>query len=209
MGLVTLDMKFASLFREAASKMGVKTIHILDIDELPLSVLVVVAKKSELQLKNVKRRVLYVEDYPSLEELIERVIEVLNEVEIYRNVLIAIDPGKTIGVAYLVNSKIIKTSTYFNEESMFEDIKTFLERHREADEKIIVIGSTTTQEELSKLLQVMTRQFKGVEGLRIEVLDEFRTTRGVIPREKGLSKDEYSAIMLSLRKKLKLRRVGI
>jgi len=208
-GLVTLDMKFASLFREAASKMGVKTIHILDIDELPLSVLVVVAKKSELQLKNVKRRVLYVEDYPSLEELIERVIEVLNEVEIYRNVLIAIDPGKTIGVAYLVNSKIIKTSTYFNEESMFEDIKTFLERHREADEKIIVIGSTTTQEELSKLLQVMTRQFKGVEGLRIEVLDEFRTTRGVIPREKGLSKDEYSAIMLSLRKKLKLRRVGI
>ncbi len=207
-GLVTLDMKFASLFREAVSKMGIKIIHALDIDELPLSVLVVVAKKSELQLENVKRRILYVEDYSSLEELIEKVLEALNEVESYQNVLIAIDPGKTIGVAYLVNGKIIKTSKYFYEESMLEDIKTFLERHREAEEKIIVIGSTTTQEELSRFLQLMTKHFKGIEGLRVEVIDEFRTTRGVIPREKGLSKDEYSAIMLSLRKKMKLRRVA-
>ncbi|MCL7389240.1 MAG: hypothetical protein LZ173_04805, partial [Thaumarchaeota archaeon] len=116
-GLVTLDMKFASLFREAISKMGVKTIHTVSIDNLPLSVNVIVTKRSEFQVDAVNRRTLYLEDYRSMEELIERVLEVLNGVESYQNILIAIDPGKTIGVAYSVNDKIIRTSKYFHEES--------------------------------------------------------------------------------------------
>ncbi|MCL7397276.1 MAG: hypothetical protein LZ167_07685 [Thaumarchaeota archaeon] len=205
-GLVTLDMKFASLFREAISKMGVKTIHTVSIDNLPLSVNVIVTKRGEFQVDAVNRRTLYLEDYRSMEELIERVLEVLNGVESYQNILIAIDPGKTIGVAYSVNDKIIRTSKYFHEESMFEDVKAFLDRHREAEEKMILVGSTTTQEELSRFLEMLTKYLRSIEGLKIEVIDEFRTARGLIPREKGLSKDEYSAILLLLRRRTRFKK---
>lgn len=208
-GLVTLDMRFASSFKEAVSKMGIKTVHALNIDELPLSVVAVIAKKSELRLDKVKRKILYVEDYESLEELAERVLEVLNEVESYENVLVAIDPGKAIGVAYVVNDKLIKTSKYFHEVAMLEDMKNFLERHREAVEKLIIVGSTTTQEDLSRFLQLLSEHFRSIEGLKVEVIDEFRTTRGLIPRERGLSKDEYSAIMLSLRRRMKVKRDAV
>lgn len=205
-GLVTLDMKFASMFRETISKMGVKTIHTLSVDDLPFSVNVIVTKKSEFQGEAVNRKTLYLEDYQSMEELIEKVLEVLNEVESYQSILIAIDPGKTIGVAYSVNDKIIRTSKYFHEESMFEDVKTFLKRHKEAEEKTIIIGSTTTQEELLRFLEILNKHLKHIEGLKIEVVDEFRTARGLIPREKGLSKDEYSAILLSLRRRSRFKK---
>lgn len=204
-GLVTLDMKFASLFRETMSKMGVKTIHTLSIDDLPFSADVIVAKKKELREKTVNRKILYLEDYQTIEELAEKVLEVLNGIESYQSILIGIDPGKTIGVAFSVNHKIIKTSKYFHEEKMIEDVKIFLERHKDAEEKIIVVGSTK-QEASSRLLRTLTIHLGGIERLKIEFIDESRTTRGLIPREKSLSKDEYSAILLSLRRRSRFKK---
>ncbi|MEM1583567.1 MAG: Holliday junction resolvase RuvX [Nitrososphaerota archaeon] len=199
-GLVTMDMKFASLFRESMSKMGVKTIHTLSTDELPFSVDVVVTKKGELRGEISNRKILYLEDYRDLDELAEKVLEILKGVESYRSILIGIDPGKTIGVAFSVNYKIIRTLKYFHEEKMIEDVKAFIERHREAEEKIIVVGSTTTEGESSRLQKILTKRLGDIERLKIEFIDESRTTRGLVPREKNLSKDEYSAILLSLRR---------
>lgn len=207
-GLVTLNMKFASSFRETMSKMGVKTIHALSIDELPISVNVVVTKKNEIHEKTLNRKILYLEDYQNVEELAEKVLEVLNGVESYQSILIGIDPGKTIGVAFSVNYKIIRTSKYFHEGKMIEDVKAFLERHKEAEEKIIVVGSTTTEEASLRLQQLLTKHLKDFERLRIEFIDESRTTRGLIPRERNLSKDEYSAILLSLRRRSRFKKGG-
>ncbi|MCS7126258.1 MAG: hypothetical protein NZ929_05035 [Aigarchaeota archaeon] len=206
-GLVTLDMKFASMFKEASSKVGFKVIHVLSLDELPLSVKVVVTTEKEISKFAGNRTIVYAENYGSMEEILEKVMEIMLGIDIYKSVLIAIDPGKTVGVAYLVNDKIIKTSRYVYEEKMIDDLKSFLERHRDAGEKIIIIGSTTTIEESSRLLETLSKSLSKFEGLRMEIIDESRTAKGLIPKEKGVSRDEYSAILLSLRNKLKLRRV--
>ncbi|MEN2974022.1 MAG: hypothetical protein ABDH32_00390 [Candidatus Caldarchaeales archaeon] len=207
-GLVTLEMKFASMFKEAASNLGLKVIHVLEIDELPLSIRIVVTTEKNITKNSGDRTIIYAGDYGSIEEILEKVLETLLGIEAYRNVLVAIDPGKTIGVAYLVNDKIIKTSRYVYEEKMMEDLKNFLERHKTAGEKTIVIGSTTDVESSLKLVESIRKNLERFNDLRIEIIDESRTRKGLVPKEKSVSRDEYSAILLSLRNRLKVKRAG-
>ncbi|MEM1676445.1 MAG: hypothetical protein QW095_01165 [Nitrososphaerota archaeon] len=102
-GLITTDMKIASMVREVASKMKLKVFHVLDVGELPIHVNILISTRSE-KIENIEgREIIYIDDYRDIEEAVEKAVEKLSGIGKYERVIVAIDPGKTIGVAYTVN----------------------------------------------------------------------------------------------------------
>jgi len=202
-GLLASDMRFGNTVKEIASNLGVRVKHVLSLAELPLSIKVVIAEKRE-KLDAQGRIILYKEDYDSIEELVERASEIaLGELR-YRLAAAAIDPGKSVGVAYVLNHRVIRTKRYRIMESLLDDLSRFMKVHSRAERKYVLIGATSNPENARAIAQkVMKALYK--EGVIVKLVDESNTSRGLIPRMRGMSRDEYSALILSLRNILKLR----
>ena len=73
-GLVTVDLRLASRVRRLISEYDADLIHVADPSNLPLDVGALIAKKSEGLVEN-SGKVLYLEDFDSIEELVERAVE--------------------------------------------------------------------------------------------------------------------------------------
>ena len=201
-GLVTVDLRLASRVRRLISEYDVEFIHAADPSDLPLDVGALIAKRSEGLVDN-RGKVLYLEDFNSIEELVERAVEFAITGSDYRVVAVAIDPGKSPGVAYLVDNKLLKTRRYGLIEDLVEDVGRFIERHSEARRKYVIIGSSTNFENVKEVLRRLEKKLRD-QGVTIIVCDESFTSRGLLPKLKGMSKDEYSALILSLKNLIKL-----
>jgi len=202
-GLLASDMRFGNMVKEIASTLGVRVKHVLSLDELPLSIKVVIAEKRE-ESGDQGRIILYKEDYDSIEELVERASEIAVGELGYRLAAAAIDPGKSVGVAYILNHRVIRTKRYGIIESLLDDLSRFMKSHSRAEKKYVLIGATSNPENAKAIAQKIMKALYG-EGVIIKLVDESNTSKGLIPRMRGMSKDEYSALILSLRNILKLR----
>jgi len=202
-GLLASDMRFGNMVKEIASTLGVRVKHVLSLDELPLSIKVVIAEKRE-ESANQGRIILYKEDYDSIEELVERASEIAVGELGCRLAAAAIDPGKSVGVAYILNHRVIRTKRYGIIESLLDDLSRFMKSHSRAEKKYVLIGATSDPENAKAIAQKIMKALYG-EGVIIKLVDESNTSKGLIPRMRGMSKDEYSALILSLRNILKLR----
>ncbi|HDJ67048.1 MAG TPA: hypothetical protein ENF33_05005 [Nitrososphaeria archaeon] len=202
-GLLASDMRFGNKVKEVASTLGVGVKHVLSLDELPLSIRVVIAEKRE-GVDDQRRIILYKDDYDSIEELVERASEIAVGELRYRLAAAAIDPGKSIGVAYILNHRVIRTKRYGIIEGLLDDLSRFMKSHSRAEKKYVLIGATSNPENAKVIARKIMRALYG-EGVIIKLVDESNTSKGLIPRMRGMSKDEYSALILSLRNILKLR----
>lgn len=202
-GLLASDMRFGNKVKEVASTLGVRVRHVLSLDELPLSIKVVIAEKKE-RLDHRGRIMLYKDDYDSIDELVERASEIaIGELK-YRLAAVAVDPGKNVGVAYILDHKVIRTKRYGIIESLLDDLSRFMKSHSRAEKKYVLIGATSNPENAKTIAQKIKKTLYG-KGVIVKLVDESNTSKGLIPRMRGMSKDEYSALILSLRNILKLR----
>ena len=195
-GLITLDMRFARRVRRSAERIGVEVVHVSKIEELPLMIRAAVAKRGEV--KSSDPRILYLEDHESEDELVEKALEVSLGVKEYRVAAVAIDPGKNMGAAYIIDGRILRTKRYRLLESLILDVRRFLKSHSNAYSKYVLIGSTRGLDVSDKIMDEIQRQFYG-EDVRVLRVDESGTSRGFLPREKGMSRDEYAALILILK----------
>lgn len=202
-GLLTSDMRFGNMVKEMASALGVRVKHVLSLDELPLSIKVVITDERR-RLDERGRIILYKEDYDSIEELVERASEIAVGELRYRLAAAAIDPGKSVGVAYILDHRVIRTKRYGIIESLLDDLSRFMRTHSRAEKKYVLIGATSNPENARAIAQKIGKALYG-EGVIVKLVDESNTRRGLIPRMRDMSKDEYSALILSLRNILKLR----
>lgn len=196
-GLLTLDMKLAAKLREISMEYGVEIIHSIDAETLPLDVSVIIASRNEEVPIN-GRKIIYCEDFESLDECLERALELAVGGLGRRIAIVAIDPGKNLGAAFLLDNLVLKTRRYGSSEELVSDIKRFLNRHREAERKYVVLGATTNINTIKSFMERIEDAISGV-GATIVVCDESFTTKGILPKMRGMSRDEYSALVLSLK----------
>ena len=201
-GLVTLDLRLAALVRKISHEYRLDVVHAASSEELPLDVEVVIAKRAE-GFKIDRKKVLYWEDFGSVNELVERALELALTGLNYKLAVVAIDPGKSLGAAYLLDNLVIKTRTYGMMEQLVEDAGRFLERHERAERKYVIVGAASGFELVKQILKRLERRLRGRDATII-VCDESFTSRGMLPKVKGMSKDEYSALILSLKNILRL-----
>lgn len=201
-GLVTLDMRFAGRVRKAAAKFGAEVLHASSAEELPLSVKVAVAKRGEgLRLDG--RKTLYLEDYGSVEELVERAVEVALGAEDYSVAVVAVDPGKNMGAVYILDGKLVRTARYGVIDRLIDEAAYFLRSHSRAEKRCVMVGMTSRPEIAGKIADKIRRALYG-EDVEVMLVDESSTSKGLLPRARGMSKDEYSALLLLIRNILKL-----
>jgi len=202
-GLVTLDLRLASAIKRLASTYNVKVIHVADPRDLPLDVEVVITHRGEFP--NLDRgKVLYREDFVSVEELVEKAIELTIVGSSYELVIIAIDPGKNMGAVYLLDGKVIKSRRYGHVEDLINDVKRFMNAHKDAERRYLLLGAASNLQMVKRILGELEKHLRE-EGVTIIVSDESFTRKGFVPKVKGMSKDEYSALILTLKNFLKLR----
>jgi hypothetical protein len=196
-GLVTLDMRLAARLREISQEYRVELVHSIDAESLPLDVDVIITSRSE-EMHVDGRRVVYYEDFESLDECLERALELSIGGLGRRMAIVAIDPGKSLGAAFLLDNFVLKTRRYGSLEGLVNDVKRFLHRHQEAGRKYVVLGATTSISAVKLFMRNLEEAISGA-GATIVVCDESFTSKGVLPRMSGMSKDEYSALVLSLK----------
>ncbi len=201
-GLVTLDLRLAAKVRRASKKYHADVIHVARAEELPLDVRVVIAKRDE-GFKMIKGFVLYPEDFSSVEELVERAVEAAFTGLKYKMAVVAIDPGKNLGAAYLLDNIILKTKKYGSVDRLVEDVESFVKGHRKAERRYIIIGAASDFEAVKGILRKLEKRLRDCEAT-LMVCDESFTSKGFLPKLRGMSKDEYSALMLSLKNILRL-----
>lgn len=201
-GLVTLDLRLAALVRKASREYRLDVVHAASSEELPLDVEVVIAKRAE-GLKIDHRKILYWEDFSSVDELIEYALELALTGLSYTMAVVAIDPGKRLGAAYLLDNRVVKTGAYGMIDELVEEVGRFLERHGRAERKYVIVGAASGFELVKQVLRKLEKRLRGCDATII-VCDESFTSRGMLPKIKGMSKDEYSALVLSLRNILRL-----
>jgi len=201
-GLVTLDLRFTFMVKKAAQEYHITVVHVVDSKELPLDIEVVIAKRSEGLVID-RGTILYMEDFSSVEELVERALEIALIGLKYKMAVAAIDPGKNLGAAYLLDNVILKTRKYGLVDDLVEDVEKFMRRHEEAERRYVIVGAASDFEIVKNILRKLESKLRGHETTII-VCDESFTSRGMIPKFKGMSKDEYSALILSLKNILRL-----
>jgi len=201
-GLVTADLRLASRVRRLLGEYDADLVHVADPRDMPLDVGAVIAKRGEGLLEE-HGRALYFEDFGSVEELVEKAVELAITGSDYMMVAVAIDPGKSPGVAYLIDNKLLKTRRYGLVEEMVDDVGRFIESHSKARRRYVIIGSSTSFENVKEILRKLEKKLRD-RGATIIVCDESFTSRGLLPKLKGMSKDEYSALILSLKNLIRL-----
>ena len=149
-------------------------------------------------------KILYKEDFDSVEALVEKAVELCLVGSSYRNAIAAVDPGKNMGVVFLIDNRVIKTGRYGLAEKLVEDISKFMKSHRDAERRYVIIGAASDFKIVKEILSKLEKALWG-EEVTIIVSDESFTSKGFIPKLRDMSKDEYSALMLSIKNLLKLR----
>ncbi len=201
-GLITLDMKLAAKIREASREYRVEVVHAADAESLPLDVDVVIASRSE-ELTVEGKKVVYCEDFESLDECMEWALELAIGELGRKIVIVAIDPGKSLGAAFLLDNFVLKTGKYGAVEELVKNVRGFLERHRDAEKKYVVLGAASSLSMIKTVMKKLEEAISGI-GATIVVCDESFTSKGILPRIGDMSKDEYSALVLSLKSLLGL-----
>lgn len=192
-GIATKDLKIAKKICSELEKRGLKYIFLTPEDNFPtyLRVLIYGYRKEfkETTIKNI----LFYEDYNSPSKIIDKAYEIAFGREKYSNIVIAIDPGNRIGVAFMCDNLIIKTMLFCNIKEFLNELDSFLKMHFNS-RKFVLIGKGA-QKISDKIYNEVNKKFG--KDVKIIFIDEKFSNKNIFNMEKNISKDEKSAIALA------------
>lgn len=124
--MLLTDNATAAKVIEACRRHGVNVFWTTSPEQIPLTVQAIVSSRREAVKPPPHLRTLYVEDYPSIECLILNLLAGSEPQKPRASLEVAIDPGQTIGVAYIADGYLVKTGTYTSLSSFENDCKTII-----------------------------------------------------------------------------------
>ncbi|MEM0481684.1 MAG: hypothetical protein QXM16_02205 [Nitrososphaerota archaeon] len=182
------DNAKASRVLEAFRRIGIQALWVTTPEEIPLTVKVAVASEEEGMTLPSRLKTLYIEDYPSPDCIALQAVSNLGPNRPPSSLDIAIDPGRRLGVAYVVDGYVVKTHTYPSMEAFVEDCRMVVECMRGKRRLAFYIGYRP--EALTH--ELVARLKKHYPTATILVLPD----DGTGPEFKGLSPDEEAALKI-------------
>ncbi len=163
-----------SSFRLCAElrKRGIFPFPLLLSDVVPLDLRVVIVSK-EFEKKIVGRRVIVWTEDLCPEDIVDRVVYLLNSESNSAGAVIGVDPGKEIGVAVVTDGRVLRTDVF---ESVNEAIEGVLRQVSilTCSMKMVRIGSGG-QEYSSEIMSVLKLLLP--KGVEIQKVEEWGTSR--------------------------------
>lgn len=140
-------------------------------EPIPQSIGVVLTTESEKSLINHQRVLIYnVEEDPS--NIINEALRIITSKNFYEELIIGVDPGKTLGVAVLADGKILRREEFSSMEKAIDTIFIELKNNPSKIRKIrIGKGVPDLAEEIAHRLEVSLP-----EEVIIEMVDEAGTS---------------------------------
>ncbi len=194
-GIVMRDHALAIRVIERAREYGFETHWTLRVEELPLRARYVVTSRADGPLEVGYVKPIYVEDYPSISCMLLSLLAMERGGQVSRMIEVAIDPGKTIGVALAVDEVVIGTATYTSIDSLLVGLEEFLRCFGKDRKMTVYVGESGG--ELSHIL--IERLKKSIRDINLLMIPE----EGSKTAEVGMNlpRDERSALVIYQRAK--------
>jgi hypothetical protein len=129
----------------------------------------------------------------------------------YSKLLFSIDPGETIGMIVFLDGMYFYSKTFFTKEDLLTDIRKCIanieEESRNEIKLIFKIGRGVSYPFILEFITNIYQIFQKKENIRIYLINELKSSKFKFHKIfKSLSKHEASALILALRKGVKVDR---
>lgn len=183
-------------------KRGIPFVSILPTDHVPVGIQVVITTKEERAEMTHKTILEYNDE--DLAEVVDEALRLTRGKEVYRRLVVGVDPGQNFGIAVLGDGVVIKTRNCTSIQDTVDETNHSLERNP-ATHKIVRIGNGTP-----KLLAELQRNLDTVlpPNVVIESVSEEGTSKpmGQTSNRRG-RRDVFSAIKIGQRQGRVLKRL--
>ncbi|MEM4287512.1 MAG: hypothetical protein QXV97_01740 [Candidatus Caldarchaeum sp.] len=137
--VLTRDVRLARNVVEEAARRGLKADHITNPRDIPLAAKAVVMKKGEYREIKYGKPV-YADEYTSPTAIVDKAIEAAYMKDKIKRAVVAVDPGKTMGAAFLADNLLLRMESYTDCEHLTANVSEFFKNHPNA-EHAVIIGS--------------------------------------------------------------------
>ncbi len=163
-------------------------------DEIPADVKVIITTNGE-QPRNTDKKVVTVgRGYP-YRLAVDRALNSPEKSDSFHEVVVGIDPGKTIGIATLGDGRIIHTALLQGTEKLRSEVN-YIFRAFPSNRRLIRIGSAGSRPLLDEIRDSLGQLRWDVP---MELVDEHRTSQRIARSEYDLPRDIISAIQIASR----------
>ncbi len=193
-GIATRDMRVYFRLVQEFKRKGAPFRSILPEEEIPSDVKVVITTSQERPLVTSKRIITVGPGYP-YKLAVDRALNSPEESDAFHEVVVGIDPGKTIGVATLGDGRIIHTALIRGTGKLRRELN-YVFWAFPSNRRLIRIGSVGSRPILNEITETLG-------DLRwnapMELVDERRTSQRLPRSDTDLPRDIISAIQIASR----------
>lgn len=207
--ILTEDLNFFYMLKNELDKHNIK-FQILNLDAKIPTISSIILTTSEdigkLRLRNHDNYLVYSKNYDFAKYLIKIIAAYrINHKESYSTLTFSIDPGKKLGLMIFLDDFYLESYCCFEKIDLLEIINKYIETFQENNPTLIDIKFKLGRGVLAiafDLVEEIYRFFHNRNKLRVYLIDEFKSSKIRLSREKGyrkFSKDEISALILAFR----------
>ncbi len=200
--VVTLDGEIYHNLVRSLKEKGLSFIVRKPGENIPLGVKVVLTTKEEARL--VKHHTVLVCSRESVEETVRKALATVRGVPfgVCEEIIVGIDPGKTIGVALIVKGVVVQAESYNNLSEVFQFLRQAVETSKPKRVLLKVGKSGFLSEDFRKKIEEFANSELKTFGMETRVLlvdEKNTTTKARKMKVKRREKDKTSAIEIALR----------
>jgi len=201
--VVTTSGKAYYRLVEGLRKRGVPFVSLRPEDAVPLSVKVVITTGEEEKKIRFPKVLVYNEDEDPT-DVIEKALQILSGKSTYNQVVVGVDPGKTLGIAVMGDGNLLRSMNVFDTEEAAQKILRALNAVN-ASMKKVRIGDGAREYQL-KLVKLLDRNLPS--DITLESVNEEGTTRtNEAPlKYNHVPRDIMSAVRIAIRRGYTIQR---
>ena len=201
--VVTTSGKAYYRLVEGLRKRSVPFVSLRPEDTIPLSVKVVITTGEEEKKIRFPKVLVYNEDEDPT-DVIEKALQILSGKSTYNQVVVGVDPGKTLGIAVMGDGNLLRSMNVFDTEEAAQKILRALNAVN-ASMKKVRIGDGAREYQL-KLVKLLDRNLPS--DITLESVNEEGTTRtNEAPlKYNHVPRDIMSAVRIAIRRGYTIQR---
>ena len=201
--IVTTSGKAYYQLVEGLRKRSVPFVSLRPEDTIPLSVKVVITTGEEEKKIRFPKVLVYNEDEDPT-DVIEKALQILSGKSTYNQVVVGVDPGKTLGIAVMGDGNLLRSMNVFDTEEAAQKILRALNAVN-AGIKKVRIGDGAREYQL-KLVKLLDRNLP--PDITLESVNEEGTTRtNETPlKYNHVPRDIMSAVRIAIRRGYTIQR---
>ncbi|MEM0349010.1 MAG: hypothetical protein QXE96_02785 [Candidatus Caldarchaeum sp.] len=174
LAVLSHDHRFVRKIVDEARGRRLEVVHVTSRGEIPLAAKAIVVKKGEFP-DMVVDKAFEAEPDQSPASVVDKAIEKGFMLDKVAKALVAVDPGKKMGLAYFADNVLLRTETLYDQEVLAEHVADFFRNHPESTHHVVVGAGAPAYRE--QLIEMLLRKMPDLSAENIFTVPEKNSTR--------------------------------